>query len=172
MWELDYKESWALKNWSFFTVVLEKTLESPLGYKEIKWINPKGSQSWIFTGRTEAEAETPIVWPPDAKDLILGKTEGRRRRGQQSMRWLKAFSRAGDGQGNLACCSPLGLKESDTTEHLNWTEKFRKWGHRISVFTKKPKCFGTLKSRGWWSYLFDDHSHQRHVELTNSRNIY
>ena len=73
MWELDYKESWALKNWYFWTVVLEKTLESPLDYKEIKPVNPKGNQSWIFIGRTDAEAETPILWPPDAKNWLIGK---------------------------------------------------------------------------------------------------
>ena len=72
-WELDYKESWALKNWCFGTVVLEKTLESPLDYKEIKPVNPKGKQSWIFIGRTDAEAEAPILWPPDAKNQLIRK---------------------------------------------------------------------------------------------------
>ena len=92
MWELDYKESWALKNWCLWTVVLEKTLESTSDYKEIKPVNRKGYQSWIFTGRTDAEA--PIVWPPDVKNwltektLMLDKIEGRRRRGQKRMRWL------------------------------------------------------------------------------------
>ena len=69
MWELDYKESWALKNWCFWTVVLEKTLESSLDCKEIQLVNPQGNQSWIFIGRTDAEAETPILWPPDEKEL-------------------------------------------------------------------------------------------------------
>jgi len=73
MWELDYKESWALKNWWFWTVVLEKTLESPLDCKEIKPVHPKGNQSWIFIGRTDAEAETSILWPPDAKNWLTGK---------------------------------------------------------------------------------------------------
>ena len=73
MWELDYKESWALKNWWFWTVVLEKTLESPLDYKEIQPVHPKGNQSWIFIGRTDAEAETPILWPPHAKSWLIGK---------------------------------------------------------------------------------------------------
>ena len=73
MWELDHKESWVLKNWCFWTVVLEKTLESPLDYKEIKTVNPKGNQSWIFIGRTDAEAETPIIWPPDAKNWFIWK---------------------------------------------------------------------------------------------------
>ena len=73
MWELDYKESWALKNWCFWTVVLEKTLESPLDCKEIKTVNPKGNQSWIFIGRTDVEAEVPILWPPDVKTWLIGK---------------------------------------------------------------------------------------------------
>ena len=73
MWELNYKESWVLKNWCFWTVVLEKTLESPLDCKEIQSFNPKGNQSWIFIGRTDAEAETPILWPPDTKNWFRGK---------------------------------------------------------------------------------------------------
>ena len=94
MWELDYKGSWALKNWCFWIVVLEKTLESPLDCKKIQSVNPKGNQSWILIGRTDAEAETPVLWPPDAKSWLIGKDpdagkdEGRRRRGQQRMRWL------------------------------------------------------------------------------------
>ena len=73
MWKLDYKESWAPKNWCFWTVVLEKTLESPLDWNEIKPVNPKGNQSWIFTGRTHAEVKTPVLWPPDAKNWLIGK---------------------------------------------------------------------------------------------------
>ena len=98
MWELDYKESWALKNWCLWTVVLEKTLESTSDYKEIKPVNPKGNQSWMFIGRTDAEAETPIFWLPDVKNwltektLMLGKTEGRRRRRRQRMSWLDGIT--------------------------------------------------------------------------------
>ena len=73
MWELDYKESWVLKNWCFWTVVLEKTLESPLDCKEIQPVHPKGNQSWILIGRTDAESETPILWPPDEKNWLIGK---------------------------------------------------------------------------------------------------
>ena len=73
MWELDYKESWALKNWCFWTVVLEKTLESPLDCKEIQPVHPVGDQSWVFIGRTDAEAETPVLWPPDVKSWLIGK---------------------------------------------------------------------------------------------------
>ena len=98
MWELDPKEGWAQKNWCFWTVVLEKTLENPLDCKqEIKPVHPEGNQSWIFIGRTDAEAATPIFWPPDAKGwlirktLMLGKIEDRRR-GWQSMRWLDGIT--------------------------------------------------------------------------------
>ena len=73
IWELDYKESWALKNWGFSTAVLEKTPESPLDCKEIQPVHPKGDQSWVFIGRTDVEAETPILWPPDAKSWLIGK---------------------------------------------------------------------------------------------------
>ena len=99
MWELDCKESWGSKNWCFWTVVLEKTLERPLDCKEIKPVHPKGNQSQIFIRRTDAEAETPTLWPPDAKNwlmekkiLVLGKIEGRRRRGRQRMRWLDGIT--------------------------------------------------------------------------------
>ena len=99
MWELDYKESWALKNWCFWTVVLEKTLESPLDCKEIQRVHPKGNQSWIFTGRTDAEAEAPILWPPDAKSRCTGKEpccwEKLRAGGEggwQRMRWLDGIT--------------------------------------------------------------------------------
>ena len=138
---LNYKESWAPKNWCFWTVVLEKTLESPLDSKEIQPVHPKGNQSWIFIGRTDAEDETPILWPPDAKnwliwkDLMLGKTEDGRRRGPQDemVGWHHQLNghefewtlRVGDGWSTslgLACCSPWGRKELDTTEGLNWTE--------------------------------------------------
>ena len=94
MWELDHKGGWRPKNWCFQTVGLRKTLESLLDSKEIKLINPKGNQPWIFIGRTDAETEATILWPPDAKswllwkDLMLGKNEGRRRRGWQRMRRL------------------------------------------------------------------------------------
>ena len=98
MWELNNKEGWVPKNWCFWIVVLEKILESPLDSNEIKPVNPKGNQSWIFIGRTDAEAETPILWPPAGqransleKTLRLGKFEGKRRRGQQRMRWLDSI---------------------------------------------------------------------------------
>ena len=140
MWELDCKESWTQKNWCFWTVVLEKTLESPFDCKEIQPVHPKGNLSWIFTGKTDAKAKTPILWPSDVKNwllektLIWGKIEGRRRRGQQRMRWVDGWHHwrdgheseqalgVDDGQGSLVCCSPWGHKEVDMTERLNWTE--------------------------------------------------
>ena len=137
MWELDYKESWVLKNWCFWIVVLEKTLESALDCKEMQPVHPKGNQSWIFIGRIDVEAETPIFWPPDERTdslentLMLGKTEGDRRKWQQDemvgwhhrldgrkFEWALAVD---DGQGSLAY-SPVGGKELDMTEWLNWTD--------------------------------------------------
>ena len=102
MWELDCKETWALKNWCFLTMVLVQTLESPLDWKEIQPFHPKGDQSWVFIGKTDAEAETPILWPPDMKNwligktLILGKIEGRGRRGRQRMSWLDGITNSMD----------------------------------------------------------------------------
>ena len=132
MWELDHKEAWALKKWCFWNVVLEKTLESRLDSK-IKPVNPKGNQPWILTGSTDAEAEYfgHLIQKANSleKTLMLGKIEDRRRRGQQRMSWLDgiinamymSLSRLGDseGQGSLACFSPWGCKELDTTEWLN-----------------------------------------------------
>ena len=102
MWELDCEESWALKNWCFWTVVLEKTLESPLDCKEIQPVYPKGDQSWVFVGRTDAEAETSILWPPHATSWLIGKDTdagrdwGRKRRGRQRIRWLDGITNSMD----------------------------------------------------------------------------
>ena len=138
IWESAYKESWAPKNWCFWTVVLEKTLESPLTCKGIQPVHPKGNQSWIFIGRTDAEADSPIIWPLDAKDWLIsndpdaGKDWWWEEKGTEDemVGWHHGLNGhefawtlgAGDGQGGLACCSPWGLKESDTTEWLNWIE--------------------------------------------------
>ena len=129
----DHKGGWVPKNWCFWTVVLQKTLENPLDCKEINPVNPKGNQSWIFFRGTDGEAEAPILWPPDAKNwliLMLRKTEGRRGRGSQDEmvgwhHWLNGhdFEHApgvGDGQGSLACYSPWGHRELATNEQLNW----------------------------------------------------
>ena len=135
MWELDYEESWALKNWCFWTMVL-KTLESPLDCKEIQPVHPK-DQSWLFIGRTDVEAETLILWPPDMKSWLIwkdpdaGKDWGQEEKGTTDEigwhHWLDGHGfgwtlGVGDGQGGLACCGSWGGKESDTTERLNWTD--------------------------------------------------
>ena len=128
MWELDKKESWAPKNWCFWTVVLEKTLESPLDCKEIKPVHAKGNQSWKFIERTDAEAGTPILWPPDVKSELIGKDPdagkdwGSKEKGMtedEMFGWHHQlygheFEQAlsvGDGQGSLVCCSPWSHKE-------------------------------------------------------------
>ena len=144
MWELDCEEGWAPKNWCFWTVVLEKTPEGPLNCQEIQPVHPKGNQSWVFIGRTDAEAETPIVWPPDAKvwliwkDFDVGRDWGQEEKGtteDEMAGWHHWFDGhesqwtlgVGDGQGGLACFGPWGCKESDTTEWLNRTELMSVW---------------------------------------------
>ena len=139
MWELDCEESWALKNWYFWTVVLEKTLESPLDCKELQSVHSEGDQPWDFFGRNDAKAETPVLWPPHAKSWLIGKDSdagrdwGQKEKGttEDEMagwhHWLDGREsdwnpKVGDGEGGLACCDSWGLKESDTTERLNWTE--------------------------------------------------
>ena len=139
MWELDYEESWALKNWCFWTVVLEKTLESPLDCKEIQPVHSKGDESWVFFGRTDAKAETPILWPPHVKSWLIGKdSDARRDWGQEEKgttedemagwhHWLDGRESqwapgVGDGHRGLACCNSWGRKESDTTEQLIWSD--------------------------------------------------
>ena len=139
MWELDCEESWAPKNWCFWTVVLEKTLESPLDCMEIQPVHSKGDQPWVFLGRNDAKAETPVLWPPHAKSWLIGKDSNVGRDWSQEEKGMTEDEMAGwhhqldgcefgwtpgvgDGQGGLACCSSWGCKESDTTEQLNWTE--------------------------------------------------
>ena len=140
MWELDCEESWVPKNWCFWTVVLEKTLESPLDCKEIQPIHPKGDQSWIFIGRTDVEAETPILWPPDAKSWLIWKDPHAGKDWKQETRmtedemvrwhhWLNERESeytqvVHDGQGGLVCCSPWGHKKlgHDWVTELSWTE--------------------------------------------------
>ena len=139
MWELDCEESWALKNWCFWTVVSEKTLESPLDCKEIQPVHSEGDQVWDFFGGNDAKAETSVLWPPHAKSWLIGEdTDAGRDWGQEEKgmtedemagwhHWLDGRESEwtpgdGDGQGGLACCNSWGRKESDTTEWLNWTE--------------------------------------------------
>ena len=135
-WELDYKESVVPKNWCFWTVVLEKTLESLLDCKEIQPVHPKGDQSWVFIGRTGVEAETTVLWPPDAKSWLIWKDPDAEKDWEQEEKgmtedemvgwhhWLNGHGfgwtpGVGDGRGGLACCGSWGRKESDTTERLN-----------------------------------------------------
>ena len=141
MWELDHKEVWALKNWCFQTVVQEQTLESPLDGKEIKPVNSTGNRPWIFIGRTDAGAKTPILWPLDAKNWLIEKDPGsgkdwrREEKGtteDEMVGWHHRldgheFEQAlgdGEGQGSLVCCSPWFCKELDGTEQLNNNSRF------------------------------------------------
>ena len=136
---LDCEESWVLKNWCFWPVVLEKTLESPLDCKETQPVHSKGDQSWVFFGRTDAKAETPVLWPPHVKSWLIEKDSDAGRNWGQEEKEMTEDEMAGwhhrldghefewtlgvgDGQGGLACCSSWGRKELDMTEWLNWTE--------------------------------------------------
>ena len=140
-WELDHKEGWMPKSWWFWTVVLEKTPGSPLDSKEIKSVNPKGNQPWMFIRRTDAEAEAPIPWPPDVKSQLIGKDPdagkdwGQEEKGlaEDEMfgwhHWLKGheFEKTlwdGEGEGILVCCCSWGHKELDVTDWLNNKKKF------------------------------------------------
>ena len=161
MWELDYKESWALKNWCLWTVVLEKILESPLDCKEIQPVHPKGDQSWVFIGRTDVEAETLILWLPDMnswliwKDPDAGKDWRQKEKGtteDEMVGWhhqlngheLEQALGVGDGQEGLACCGSLGHKELNTTEWLNCTE----WWNEIFISILLMLSLEFLKATG------------------------
>ena len=134
MWELDCEEGWMLKNWCFWTGVLEKTLESPLDCKEIQPVHSKGDQPWDFFGRSDAKAETPVLWPPHVKSWLIGKDSGRdwgqEEKGtteDEMAGWHHGLDGHesewtpgdGDGQGGLACCNSWVRKELDRTEQLN-----------------------------------------------------
>ena len=137
MWDLDHKESWALKSWCLWIAVLEKTLESTLDSKEIKLVNLKRNQLWLLIGRTDAKAEAPIIWPPDEKSRLSGKDpdvgkdwgqEEKEATEDEMVGWCHRLNRhefeqtlgASDRQGSLVCCSSWGCKELDWTEWLNW----------------------------------------------------
>ena len=151
IWELDCEESWAPKNWWFWTVVLEKIFEIPLDCKEIQPVYPKGDQSLVFIGRTDVEVETPILWPPDTKSWLIckdpdaGKDWGQKEKGTTEgsmIGWHHQLNghefgwtlRVGDGQEGLACCGSWGRKESDTIERLNWNELSHFWYTVSSVY--------------------------------------
>ena len=152
MWELDCEEGWAPKNWCFWTVVLEKSLESSLDCKEIQSVHSQGDQPWDFFGRNDAKAETPVLWPAHVKTWLIGKdSDAGRDWGQEEKgttedemagwhHWLdghefESTPRVGDGQGGLACCNSWGRKELDMTERLNWTEQVV--GRAIKFLSKK-----------------------------------
>ena len=156
MWELDCEEGWVPKNWCFWTVVLEKTLESPLDCKEIQPVHSKGDQPWVFFGRTDAKAETPVLWPPHAKSWLIGKDSdagtdwGQEEKGMTEdeiagwHHWLDGHEFEwtlgdGDGHGGLACSDSWGHKESDTAEGLNWTELKEKGNPSLPFWVKSHR---------------------------------
>ena len=161
-------------------MVLEKSLESPLDGKEIKPVNPKGNQSWIFIGRTDAKAETPILWPPHAKNWLIHWKRpwcwegwGQEEKGRQRMRWLDGITdsmdvslselQGMDGQGGLACCDSWGCKEWDTTEQLNWTELIH------SFYGRYIKIKRWERGSGWGTRV---HPWRIHVDVwQNQYNI-
>ena len=175
MWELDHKESRALKSWCFRTVVLEKTLESPLESKEIKAVNLKGNQFWILFGRTDAEAEAPVLWPPDANCWLIGKDPDDGKDWRQEENGMTEDEMAGwhhrlnghefeltpgvgDGQGSLVCCSPWGHKESDMTWQLNNNKGINgledfKCGKHSPGFQHEPSWVSIQAVYSIWSFL-------------------
>ena len=153
MWELDCKEGWALKNWCFWTVMLEKTLESPLDCKEIQPVHSEGDQPWDFFGRNDAEAKTPVLWPPHAKSWLIGKDSdavrdwGQEKKGttEDEMagwhHWLNGRESQwtpgiGDGQGGLACCDSWGHKSQ--TRLSDWSDLM--WSENIWMKMNYLKC--------------------------------
>ena len=165
MWELDYKEGWAPKNWCFWTVVLEKTLESPLDCKEIQPVHPKGNQSWLSIGRTDVEAETPILWPSDGKSWLIGKRpwcwERLRAGGEGDDRgwdgwmasptqwtWVWVNSGSWWWTGRTGVLQSRGRKELDTTERLNWLNLLQ-YSFCFTFWFLHPRGMWGLSSLTW-----------------------
>ena len=195
MWELNCEESWALKNWCFWTVMLEKTLESPLDCKEIQLVHSKGDWSWVFFGRNDAKAETPVLWPPHVKSWLIGKdSDAERDWGQEEkgttedemVGWHHRLDGcefewspvAGDGQGGLACCDSWGCKELDTTERLNWTDVKEGRGNKEPDSIPGPgrshmlqfmgcKESDTTKWLNWTELIVHTHSHIIYIRFRN-----
>ena len=172
MWKLDYKESWVPKNWCFWTVVLEKTLESPLDCKEIQPVHPKGDQSCVFIGRNDVAAETPILWPPDGKSwliwktLMIGKIERGRRMGWQRMRWLFGITNSMNMSlgklwslwwtGRPGMLQSMGSQRvgHDWETELNWKSRILNIGSLINSGISRVRNVGAQKSGvGGWSVL-------------------
>ena len=166
MWELDCEEGWVPKNWCFWAVVLEKTLESPLDCKEIQLVHSE-DQPWDFFGRNDAKAETPVLWPPHVKSWLIGKDSDAGRDWGQDEKWMTEDEMAGwhhwldgresqwtpgvdDGQGGLACCDSWGHKESDTTEQLIWSDLIDRWmDQEVVVHINNGILLSHKKKRIW-----------------------
>ena len=178
MWELDDKESWAPKNWCSWTVVLEKTLESPLNSKEIQPVHPKGNQSWIFIGKTDDEAETPVLWPPNAKNWLIGKDPGAGKDWKQEEKgtiedemvgwhhWLdgQEFEQApgvGDAEGSLVHCCLWGHKES----RYDWATELtdiNRYNFSRGQFNKSTSRKLVCQVNNFWFMLIPSYQNVHH----------